>query len=121
MRLRSFFIMKNVLQGGVADAKSIPPALLQEMYLVGNRRGHYRAFISLLRNGESWQAATQDYGRIAVPVLLVWGDRDWARAAEREPTHSLIAGVDMRIIEQGGHFLPLDRPADVVQLITTFA
>jgi pimeloyl-ACP methyl ester carboxylesterase len=44
MRLRSFTTMKNILQGGVADPKSIPPALLKEMYLVGNRPGHYRAF-----------------------------------------------------------------------------
>jgi hypothetical protein len=69
MRLRSFFIMKKVLEGGVADAKSIPSALLEEMYLVGNRRGHYHAFISLLRNGGSWEDATKDYGRINTACL----------------------------------------------------
>ena len=120
-RLRNFVIMKAVLRGGVADPKSIPPALMQEMYAVGNRRGHYRAFISLLRNGASWEAATKDYGRIAMPVLLVWGDRDWARPSERQRTRSLIAGAEMKTVEQGGHFLPLDRPGDVVQLITSFA
>ena len=51
--------MKSILQGGVADAESIPPALLKEMYLVGNRPGHYRAFLSLLRNSKSWEAATR--------------------------------------------------------------
>jgi pimeloyl-ACP methyl ester carboxylesterase len=121
MRLRNFVIMKAVLRGGVADPKSIPPALMKEMYAVGNRRGHYRAFISLLRNGDSWEAATKDYGRIAMPVLLVWGDRDWARPSEREHTRSLIAGAEMKTVEQGGHFLPLDRPGDVLQLITSFA
>jgi pimeloyl-ACP methyl ester carboxylesterase len=94
-RLRNFVIMKAVLRGGVADPKSIPPALMQEMYAVGNRRGHYRAFI--------------------------WGDRDWARPSERQRTRSLIAGAEMKTVEQGGHFLPLDRPGDVVQLITSFA
>jgi pimeloyl-ACP methyl ester carboxylesterase len=78
MRLRNFIIMKAVLRGGVADAKSISPALLKEMYEVGNRRGHYRAFISLLRNAESSQMATKAYGRISVPVLMIWGDRDWS-------------------------------------------
>jgi pimeloyl-ACP methyl ester carboxylesterase len=94
---------------------------MKEMYAVGNRRGHYRAFISLLSNGGSWEAATKDYVRIAMPVLLVWGDRDWARPSEREHTRSLIAGAEMKTIEQGGHFLPLDRPGDVLQLITSFA
>ena len=42
MRLRNFLIMKAILNGGVADAQSIPPALLKEMYLVGNRPGHKR-------------------------------------------------------------------------------
>jgi hypothetical protein len=45
------------------------------MYEVGNRPGHYRAFISLLRNAASWQTATKVYGNINVPVLLVWAIR----------------------------------------------
>src|SRR5262249_47214911 len=68
MRLRNFIIMKVVLRGGVADPKSIPPALLQEIYEVGNRPGHYRAFLSLLRNAASWEVATKTYGNIDVPV-----------------------------------------------------
>jgi hypothetical protein len=62
MRLRNSLIMGAVLRGGVADAGSIPPALMKEMYLVGNRPGHYRAFLSLLRNAASWETATKDYG-----------------------------------------------------------
>src|SRR5262249_36876651 len=99
MRLRSFTTMKNILQGGVADPKSIPPALLKEMYLVGNRPGHYRAFINLLRNGESWEAATKDYGRINVRVLLIWGDRDWATPSERDHDAKIIPGVRVATLE----------------------
>ena len=73
MRLRNFIIMRAVLQGGVADPRCIPPELLKEMYEVGNRRGHYRAFISLLRNARRWEAATTIYRNIKVPVCLVWG------------------------------------------------
>jgi hypothetical protein len=43
MRLRNFIIMKAVLRGGVADPRSIRPALMKEMYEVGNRRNHYRS------------------------------------------------------------------------------
>ena len=38
-------ITKMVLRGGVADLSSIPPELLLEMHRVGNRNGHYQAFI----------------------------------------------------------------------------
>ena len=80
-----------------------------------------RAFLSLLRNAETWETATKDYGRIEVPVLLVWGDRDWARPSEREHDRTLIPGVQMTTLERAGHFLPLDRPAELSQSIVRFA
>ncbi len=121
MRLRNFLIMRAVLRGGVADGKSIPPALMKEMYVVGNRQGHYRAFLSLLRNAESWEKSTKEYGRIEIPVLLMWGDQDWARPSEREHDRTLIAGVEMTTVERGGHFLALDRPHELTQSILRFA
>jgi len=121
MRLRNYLIMRAVLQGGVADARSIPPVLLKEMYKVGSRPGHYRAFLSLLRNSESWETATKEYGRIEVPMLLVWGDRDWSKRSEREHDRDLIPGAEMKTLDRGGHFLPLDRPQEVSDAIVRFA
>ena len=119
MRLRNFSIVKAVLQGGVVSPKSIPPALLKEMYEVGNRPGHYRAFLSLLRHAASWEAATEVYGHSNVPVCLLWGDKDWARSSEREHDRSLLADAQTVTVEHGGHFLPLDRPDAVVEQIKT--
>jgi pimeloyl-ACP methyl ester carboxylesterase len=121
MRLRNSLIMSAVLRGGVAERDSIPPPLLSEMYLVGNRPGHYRAFLSLLRNAETWEAATKDYGRIEVPVMLIWGEQDWARPSEREQDRDLIPDVQMTTLQHGGHFLALDRPQELTQLIVRFA
>jgi len=121
MRLRNFMIMKAVLRGGVVNPESIRPALLKEMYLVGNRRGHYRAFLSLLRNAASWESATKVYRNINVPVALIWGDKDWSTASEREHDRSLIPGAQMTTLENGGHFLPLDRPLELQELIIRFA
>jgi pimeloyl-ACP methyl ester carboxylesterase len=117
MRLRNFIIMKAVLEGGVANPRSIPPALLKDMYAVGNRRGHYRAFISLLRHSASWEKATSMYAQIQVPVRLLWGEKDWASSGEREHDRGLLAGAQMVTVEQGGHFLPLDRPDAVIEQI----
>jgi pimeloyl-ACP methyl ester carboxylesterase len=121
MRLRNYLIMRAVLQGGVADARSIPPVLLKEMYKVGSRPGHYRAFLSLLRNAESWETAAKTYGRIDVPALLVWGEQDWAKPAEREHDRTLIPNVQMTTFPRGGHFLPFDRPQEVSDAIVRFA
>jgi pimeloyl-ACP methyl ester carboxylesterase len=121
MRLRSLLIMRPILQGGVADAGSIPPALMAELNKAGDRPWAYRAFISLLRHGRSWELARQDYGGIQAPVLLIYGDRDWARPSDREQTRALIPGATMKTIAGGGHFLPLDRPQELTGQIISFA
>jgi len=120
MRMRRFFVMKSVLDGGVADPDHIPPELLTEMYLLGNRRGHYRAFLSLLRNAASWETARKAYSNIKIPVLLLWGDRDWSRPDEREHDRQIVPGAGMATVENGGHFLPLDRPDAVIEYLLAF-
>lgn len=120
MRLRQFVIMKSALEGGVAKPERIPPELLKEMYLVGNRKGHYRAFLALLRNAESWETATKAYSNIKIPVLLLWGARDWSRPDEREHDRQIVPGAKMATVEDGGHFLPLDRPDAVIEHLRAF-
>ncbi|MEP6850996.1 MAG: alpha/beta hydrolase, partial [Acidobacteriota bacterium] len=115
MRLRNFIIMKAVLNGGVANSKSIPGVLMKEMYDVGNRPGHYRAFARLLRNSKSWQSATEIYGNIQLPVHLMWGAQDWSKLNDREHDRELIPGARVVTIENGGHFLPLDRPDAIIE------
>ena len=117
MRLRNYGIMKAVLAGGVSDPTSISPALMKEMYMVGNRRGHYRSFINLLRNSSSWEQARSEYGNINVPTFMIWGAEDWSLPEERRYDESLIPGVQSVTLKTGGHFLPLDAPDDIVRHI----
>jgi pimeloyl-ACP methyl ester carboxylesterase len=115
MRLRNLLVMKSVLEGGVSDPQHIPPELLKEMYLTGNRRGHYRAFLNLLRNAETWEMARKAYSKIRIPILLLWGDQDWSRPDERERDRQIVPGAKMAIVTRGGHFLPLDRPDALIK------
>jgi pimeloyl-ACP methyl ester carboxylesterase len=120
MRLRNFIIMKAVLRGGVSNPLSISEHLLKEMYGVGNRRGHYRAFLQLLRNSPSWEAAREIYGNIRIPVSVIWGDQDWSTPRERESDNKLIPAARVVTVCGGGHFLPLDRPDAVVENLKAF-
>jgi pimeloyl-ACP methyl ester carboxylesterase len=117
MRLRNYFIVRSALLGGVSAPDVIAPSLMRELYRVGNRRRHYRGFVTLLRRSASWEQARSEYDRIAVPTLLIWGADDWAYSPERRYDESLIRGVRAVTVEGGGHFLPLDRPGEVVDLI----
>jgi len=121
MRFRNRMVERMIFEGGVAEADAIPPNLMEEMYLVGTRPGHYRAFLNLLRHASQWDEARTHYGRITVPVLLVYGDRDWSRPQERQATLRAIPQARIETVAGGGHFLPLDRPREVERLITEFA
>ena len=120
VRLRNFIIMKAVLNGGVSDPSSISPELMKEMYMVGNRSGHYRAFLKLLRNSASWEQARLQYGNIKVPTLIIWGSEDWSLVEERKFDESLIPGVQSTTLRKAGHFLPFDAPQELINQIRSF-
>jgi pimeloyl-ACP methyl ester carboxylesterase len=120
-RLRLYPIVAHVLQGGLYRPAALPPALALEMYRVGNRRGHNRAFMSLVHEWAAWDAARAEYPTIDRPVSLIYGDHDWSRPDERTTTARAIPGVTMQTIPDGGHFLSLDQPDALVRAIQAFA
>jgi pimeloyl-ACP methyl ester carboxylesterase len=117
MRLRNRLIEREVFAGGVAERSALPPAFLEECFVVGERPGHYQAFVNLIRHTPLWPVTRGRYGAISVPVLLVYGDHDWSRVPEREATAKAIPGARMVTIEHAGHFMPLDRPDAVIDQI----
>ncbi|HEU5170787.1 MAG TPA: hypothetical protein VFU46_09625 [Gemmatimonadales bacterium] len=92
-RLRHPILERKVFEGGVRRPASFPRALLAELSRVGNRRGHYRAFLSLVRHWPSWEAVRPEYARIDRPVL----------------------------VRGAGHFLSLEAPEELSSAVTQFA
>ena len=121
MRFRNRLVEGRVLQGGVAYAEALPPTFAEEVFRVGERPGHYQAFLQLIRHMPLWRETHAQYSRVRLPVLLVYGDRDWSREPERLRTASEIPGARLVIVHEGGHFLSLDQPTALIQHIRTFA
>jgi pimeloyl-ACP methyl ester carboxylesterase len=117
MRLRQYPIMKKIFEGGVYRKDAIPSTLMRELYQVGNRRGHYRAFMSLVHHWPDWERASAEYGNIDCPTILMYGDHDWSRVDEREADARMIPGTKTRVVKDAGHFLSLDVPDEVVRAI----
>jgi pimeloyl-ACP methyl ester carboxylesterase len=120
-RLRQYPIVKAVFEGGLHRLKAMPADLAREMYQVGNRPGHYQAFMSLVHHWPTWEAERERYGDIDLPVLLLYGDHDWSRVQEREETARRIRGAELRTVTGAGHFLSLDAPADVIEQVVEFS
>jgi pimeloyl-ACP methyl ester carboxylesterase len=108
------------MTGGVSSADAMSQELRAELFEVGERRGHYRAFLSLLAHERRWSEARSLYSQIRVPTLLIYGEQDWAPIAQRERTGRLIPGVVVKTVAKGSHFLSLDRPAELTDLIVGF-
>ncbi len=120
MRLRNAALETHILRGGVVDSEALTPALSGLIYATGLRPGHYRAFLSLVRHAHRWDEAQERYGEIEVPVLVVYGDRDWSSGKERRRTVRSIPGARVEEVRDGGHFLSLDQPKRLAELIVRF-
>lgn len=120
MRLRQYPIVRAVLEGGLHRLDSLPDAFAREMYEVGNRPGHYRAFMSLVHHWPTWEAVRERYGDIDRPVLLLYGDHDWSRPGERAETARLIPGAAVRTVKDAGHFLSFDAPVETIAQVVEF-
>jgi pimeloyl-ACP methyl ester carboxylesterase len=120
MRLRNRFIEQRILQGGLADSRAISPGFGAQVRASGFRPGHYRAFLNLLRHAHLWDEARQRYGEISVPVLVIYGDQDWSHQEERRRTVQAIPGAKVETVANGGHFLSLDQPERLAELIKSF-
>lgn len=119
-RFRSLIVFQMIMRGGVSTDDAIPLALTQEMHEVGNRSHHYQAFMSLVHHFPKWETPRAVYGKIKIPTLLIYGEHDWSQPKEREANHKLIPDAKMVIVSNANHFLSLDAPEDVIQLILSF-
>src|SRR5215471_3481474 len=120
IRLRNQFIEQRILQGGVANPEAITPGFGAQVRASGFRPNHYRAFLQLLRHAYLWDEARRRYGEITVPVLVIYGDQDWSRQEDRRRTVQAIPGAKVETVADAGHFLSLDQPKRLAELIKSF-
>jgi pimeloyl-ACP methyl ester carboxylesterase len=76
--------------------------------------------MSLVHHWPEWERARAEYASIDRPVLLLYGDKDWSRPAEREANRRAVPGAEMRVIAGAGHFLTLDAPEALVRSVLEF-
>ncbi|MCG8380046.1 MAG: alpha/beta hydrolase [Proteobacteria bacterium] len=120
-RLRFYPAFLHIMQGGVANKNVLPTDLMHEIDRVGNRPNQYRAFMSLIRNFPLWEKAKHEYSKIKTPVLLIYGENDWSTIEERLETKSKIPLAEFKTVPDSGHFLSLEEPSWLIELIIKFA
>ena len=56
-----------------------------------------------------------------MPVLVIYGDQDWSRQEERRRTVQAIPRAKVETVANSGHFLSLDQPERLAELIKSFS
>jgi pimeloyl-ACP methyl ester carboxylesterase len=110
-------ILAGILKGGVYDPSVLPSDFIDELDKVGKRRGYSQGARAVYKSLPSYVAARSLYGRIDVPVTLVYGDHDWSRPADREANRAEIKGAKMIVLKDTGHFSSLERPDEFARIL----
>jgi pimeloyl-ACP methyl ester carboxylesterase len=74
----------------------------------------YQALPSLI-------AARSRYPEIKAPVHLVYGEKDWSRPSDREANRRLLPAADFTQVPKAGHFIALERPDVLADLLNAVA
>jgi pimeloyl-ACP methyl ester carboxylesterase len=116
-RMENAPVLGIVLRGGLVEGRKLPDHYLAELRRVGRRPGYARVARAVFLNVDSMVAARERYGRVTVPVTLVYGDHDWSRVPEREANRALLPGAESIALDDTGHFAALEQPARVAEIL----
>lgn len=110
-----------VRRGVGADSPRLDPAIY-----VGDKAqaAATRAiFATALRElATRYQPITEMFRKVSVPTTVVWGDRDpFFPVAQAHRTAELIRGAELAVLPGAGHFLPEERPQQLVEEIEAVA
>lgn len=113
--------LTKILQGGLGDKSALREDYVDELLQVGRRpgyptvaRGVYQALPSLI-------AARSRYPEVKAPIHLVYGEKDWSRPSDRQANKMLLPAADFTQVPKAGHFIALERPDVLADLLNAVA
>jgi pimeloyl-ACP methyl ester carboxylesterase len=116
-RMENKPVLGIILRGGLVDGSRLPEHYLAELRRVGRRHGYSRVAREVFRNVDSMIAARGLYGRVSVPVTLIYGEHDWSQPSERNANLALLRDVQSNSLIDAGHFAALEQPDRVAEIL----
>jgi pimeloyl-ACP methyl ester carboxylesterase len=113
--------LRKILQGGLGDTTALREDYLDELLQVGRRPGYPTVARAVYQSLPSLIAARSRYPEVKVPVHLVYGEKDWSRLSDREANKKLLPAADFTQIRKAGHFIALERPDVLADLLNAAA
>ncbi|KPI06638.1 hypothetical protein OK074_4077 [Actinobacteria bacterium OK074] len=113
--------LRKILQGGLGDKRALREDYVDELLQVGRRPGYPTVARAVYQALPSLVAARPRYPEIKAPVHLVYGEKDWSRPSDREANKRLLPAADFTQVPKAGHFIALERPDVLADLLNAVA
>ncbi|MFI7500699.1 alpha/beta fold hydrolase [Streptomyces sp. NPDC049687] len=113
--------LRTILQGGLGDKSALRDDYLDELLQVGGRPGYPTVARGVYQNLPTLIAARSRYPQVKAPIHLVYGENDWSRPSDREANKKLLPAADFTQVPDAGHFISLERPDVLADLLSTTA
>ncbi|MFJ9740133.1 alpha/beta fold hydrolase [Streptomyces sp. NPDC101166] len=113
--------LRKILQGGLGDKSALREDYVDELLQVGAGPGYPAVARAVYQALPSLIAARSRYPGIKAPVHLVYGEKDWSRPSDREADRQLLPAADFTQIPEAGHFIALERPDALADLLNAVA
>lgn len=114
-------VLRRILEGGVVDKSALRSDYVDELAHVGKRPGYSVAIRAVYRNMPSLIAARSRYREVKAPVHLVYGEKDWSRRSDRAANKHLLPAAEFTELQGVGHFVALERPEVLGDLLVSMA
>jgi haloalkane dehalogenase len=95
---------------------------LDEYWLSLGTEGGRQAVLEMYRSGDFDKLIPYEgaLGRLGVPALILWGERDDFAPLAGARFHREIPGSELQVVDGAGHFLFSDAPAASAAVVTDF-
>jgi len=120
-RVEPHAVLSKILQGGVVDKSAMRADYVDELLQSGSRPGYPNAIRAVYQNMPSLIAARTHYPDVKAPIHLIYGEKDWSRQSDRQANKELLPAADFREQPGVGHFITLEKPEIVADLLTSVA
>ncbi|MFD5160383.1 alpha/beta fold hydrolase [Streptomyces hawaiiensis] len=113
--------LRKILQGGLGDRSALREDYVDELLQVGSRPGYPTVARAVYQNLPSLIAARSRYPEVKAPIHLVYGEKDWSRPSDRQADKQLLPTADFTQVPIAGHFIALERPDVLADLLNAVA
>jgi pimeloyl-ACP methyl ester carboxylesterase len=114
-------ILRRILQGGLGDKTALQADYVDELLQVGGRPGYPTVARAVYQSLPSLMAARSRYPDVKAPIHLIYGEKDWSRPSDREANRKLLPAAEFTQMQGAGHFIALETPEVVADLLNTVA